>query len=171
MGYQYSWLCERYREWSSKLGLVMRQEHWTSEKTFIDYAGQIVDVVAPLTDEVRAAQFFVAVLGASNYTFVEATRTQGLPGWIGSHQRTFQLFGGVRKLIVIDNLKSGVSKACRYEPDISPTYQEMAAHYGTAVLSARVRKPRDKATAEVGVQLVEKWILCALRQEDFFQSG
>ncbi|CAO0822505.1 hypothetical protein DFAR_3100010 [Desulfarculales bacterium] len=98
----------------------------------------------------------MAVLGASNYTFDEATWTQSLPGWTGSHQRSFQLFGGVTELMVIDNLKSGVRKTCRYEPDTNPIYQEMAAHYGPAVLPARVCKPRDKAKAEVGVQLVEK---------------
>lgn len=168
LGYQYSWFCDRYREWSGKLGLVMRQDHRAGEKMFIDYAGQTVDVVNPLTGEVKAAQIFVAVLGASNYTFAEATWTQALPDWIGSHQRAFQFFGGVTELVVIDNLKSGVSKACRYEPDINPTYQEMASHYGTAVLPARARKPRDKAKVEVGVQLVERWILAALRKRTFF---
>lgn len=168
LGYQYSWFCERYREWSGKLGLVMRQEHRSGEKMFIDYAGQTVEVVNPLTGEVRAAQVFVAVLGASNYTFAEATWTQALPDWIGSHQRAFRFFGGVTELVVIDNLKSGVSKSCRYEPDLNPTYQDMAAHYGTAVLPARVRKPRDKAKVEVGVQLVERWILAALRKRTFF---
>jgi transposase len=168
LGYQYSWFCEQYREWSGKLGLVMRQDHRAGEKMFVDYAGHTVDVVNPLTGEVQAAQVFVAVLGASNYTFAEGTWTQALPDWIGSHQRAFQFFGGVTELVVIDNLKSGVSKACRYEPDINPTYQEMAAHYGTAVLPARVRKPRDKAKAEVGVQLVERWILAALRKRTFF---
>ncbi|CAO0822867.1 hypothetical protein DFAR_3340027 [Desulfarculales bacterium] len=128
---QYSWLCEHYREWSGKLGLVMRQEHRAGEKTFIDYAGQTVDVVVPLTGEVRAPQIFVAVLGASNYIFAEATWTHGLPDWIGFHQRAFQFFGGMTELMVIDNLKFGVSKACLYRPDINPTYQEVAAHYGT----------------------------------------
>ncbi|CAO0820444.1 hypothetical protein DFAR_1560018 [Desulfarculales bacterium] len=135
---------------------------------FIDYAVQIVDEVILLTGEVRAAQIFVAVLGASNYIFAEATWTQGLPDWIGSHQRAFQFFGGVTELMVIDNLKSVVSKTCRYELNINPTYQKMAAHYDTAVLPARVRKPRDKAKAAVGVQLVERWILAALRTRTFF---
>ncbi|CAO0823204.1 hypothetical protein DFAR_3530008 [Desulfarculales bacterium] len=128
LGYQYSWFCERHREWSGKLGLVMRQEHWIGEKTFIDYAIQIVGVVVPLTGEARGTQIFVAVLGASRNTFAEATWTQGLPDLIGSHQRGVKFFGGGRELIGIDNLKSGMSKACRCEPDINPAYQEMAAY-------------------------------------------
>ncbi|CAO0821837.1 hypothetical protein DFAR_2690026 [Desulfarculales bacterium] len=128
MGYQDRWFCERYQRWPGKLELIMRQEHRAGEKTFIDYAGQPVDVVVPLTGEVRAAQIFMAGLGASNYTFAETTWTQGLPDWIGSHQQASQIFGGVTELMVIDNLKSGVSKAYRYEPDINPTYHEMTAH-------------------------------------------
>ncbi|CAO0824267.1 hypothetical protein DFAR_550013 [Desulfarculales bacterium] len=128
-----------------------------------------MDVVVPLTGEVRVPQIFVVVLGASSYTFVEATWTQGLPGWIGSQQRSFQFFGGVTELMVIDNLKSEVSKACRYEPDINPIYQEMAAHYGTAILQARVRKPRNKAKAEVGGQLVERWYPNRPAKEDLLQ--
>ncbi|CAO0821754.1 hypothetical protein DFAR_2620001 [Desulfarculales bacterium] len=110
----------------------------------------------------------MAVLGASSYIFAEATCTQGLPDWTGFHQRAFQFFGGVTELMVIDNLKSVVNKVCRYEPDINQTYQEMAAYYGTAILPAQVRKPRDKARAEVGVQLA-RWILAALRQRTFFK--
>ncbi|CAO0822602.1 hypothetical protein DFAR_3180030 [Desulfarculales bacterium] len=121
LGYQYSWLFERYREWPGKLGLVMRQEHRAGEKTFIDYAGQPVNVVVPLAGEVRVAQIFVAVLGASSYPFVEATWALGLPDWVGSHQRAFQFIDGMTELMVIDNFKSEVSKACRYEPDINPT--------------------------------------------------
>ncbi|CAO0823479.1 hypothetical protein DFAR_3710037 [Desulfarculales bacterium] len=117
---------------------------------------------SPPTGEVRAAQVFVATLGGSNYTFAGATWTQGLPDGIGSHQRAFQLFGGLVELMMTDNLKFGVSKAFRYELDINPTYQKVAAHYGTAVLPARVRKSCDKAKAEVGAQLVERWILAAL---------
>ncbi|CAO0823309.1 hypothetical protein DFAR_3630020 [Desulfarculales bacterium] len=111
-----------------------------------------MDVVVPLTGEVRAVQIFVVILGASSYTFAEATCIQGLPDWIGSHQRAFQFLGVVTELMVIDDLKSGVSKVCPYDPDINPTYQKMAAHYGTAVLSARVRNPCDKAKAEMGMQ-------------------
>ncbi|CAO0819723.1 hypothetical protein DFAR_1100017 [Desulfarculales bacterium] len=167
MGYQYSWFCERYQKWSGTLGLAFRQEQRSGEKTFIVYTSQPVGVVVSLTGEVRGGQIFVADLGASSYIFVEATCTHSLPDWIGSHQWAFQCFGRVTELMVIDNLKSGVSQACRYEPDINPTYQEIAAHYGTAVLPARVQKPRDKAKAEVGVQLLERWILAALRKRSF----
>jgi transposase len=167
-GYQYSQFCELYRRWRGKLSVWMRQEHKAGEKLFIDYCGQTVDVVDPATGESKAAQIFVAVLGASNYTYAEAVWSQGLPDWIASHQRAFHYFGGVPELVVIDNLKSGVTKTCRYEPDLNPTYQDMATHYGTAVLPARVRKPRDKAKVEAGVLLVERWILAALRHRIFF---
>ena len=120
------------------------------------------------TGEIREAQVFVAVLGASNYTYAEATWTQALPDWIGSHQRTFDFLGGVPEVIVPDNLLSGVTKAHRYEPDINPTYQDLATHYGVAVVPARVRRPKDKAKVEVGVQIVERWILAALRHQTFF---
>ena len=120
------------------------------------------------TGEIREAQIFVAVLGASNYTYAEATWSQGLPDWIGSHVRTFGFLGGVPELVVPDNLRSGVSKAHRYEPDVNPTYQDMASHYGVAILPARVRKPRDKAKVESGVLVVERWILAALRHRQFF---
>ena len=138
-GYQYSWFCERYHAWRGQLDVVMRQ-----------------------------AQVFVAVLGASNYTYAEATWTQGLPDWIGAHVRAFEFIGGAPELAVPDNLRSGVRRAHRYEPDINPSYQEMASHYGVAVLPARVRKPRDKAKVETGVLVVERWILAALRRRRFF---
>ncbi len=167
-GYQYSWFCDRYRQWQGKRDLVMRQNHRAGEKLFVDYAGQTAPVVDPGTGEIREAQIFVSVLGASNYTYAEATWTQGLPDWIGSHQRAFQYIGGVPEIVVPDNLRSGVSKAHRYEPDINPTYQEMASHYGMAVIPARVRRPKDKSKAEIGVQVVERWILAALRHRTFF---
>ncbi len=167
-GYQYSWFCEHYRAWQSRLDVVMRQDHRAGEKLFVDYAGQTVPVVDRSTGELREAQIFVAVLGASNYTYAEATWTQGLPDWIGSHQRTFTFLGGVPELVVPDNLRCGVSKAHRYEPDTNPTYQDMATHYGVAVLPARVRRPRDKAKVEAGVLVVERWILAALRHRTFF---
>lgn len=167
-GYQYSWFCERYRAWRGRLDVVMRQEHRAGEKLFVDYAGQTVEVVDRLSGEIRTAQLFVAVLGASNYTYAEATWTQGLEDWIGSHQRCFRYLGGVPEIIVPDNLRSGVSKTHRYEPDTNPTYQEMASHYGVAVLPARVRRPRDKAKVEAGVLVVERWILAALRNRSFF---
>lgn len=167
-GYQYSWFCEHYRAWRGKLDVVMRQEHRAGEKLFVDYAGQTVPVVDRATGEIRAAQIFVAVLGASNYTYAEATWTQGLPDWIGSHRRTFAFLGGVPELVVPDNLRAGVTKAHRYEPDTNPTYQDMASHYGVAVLPTRVRRPRDKAKVETGVLVVERWILAALRHRTFF---
>jgi transposase len=167
-GYQYSWFCEHYRSWQRQLDVVMRQDHRAGEKLFVDYAGQTVPVVDRQTGEIRQAQIFVAVLGASNYTYAEATWTQTLPDWIGSHVRTFAALGGIPALVVPDNLRSGISKAHRYEPDMNPTYQDMAQHYGVTVLPARVRRPRDKAKVEVGVQVVERWILAVLRQRTFF---
>jgi transposase len=146
----------------------MRQEHKAGEKLFVDYAGQTVPVMDPTTGEVRPAQIFLAVLGASNYTYAEATWSQTLPDWIGSHVRALAFFGGVTAVIVPDNLKSGVTTPCRYEPDINPTYQEMADHYGTAIIPARVRKPKDKAKVENGVLLAERWLLAPLRNRQFF---
>ncbi len=167
-GYQYSWFCDQYRHWLGTRDLVMRQQHRAGEKLFVDYAGQTVPIIDQHTGEARMAQIFVAVLGASNYTFAEATWTQGLPDWIGSHQRAFTFLGGVPQIVVPDNLKSGIHKAHRYEPDINPTYQELATHYAVTVIPARVRRPKDKAKAEVGVQIVERWILAALRHRSFF---
>jgi len=167
-GFQYSWFCDQYRAWSARLDVVMRQAHRAGEKLFVDYAGQTVEVVDRHSGEIRTAQIFVAVLGASSYTYAEATWTQQLPDWIGSHVRTFAFLGGVSELLIPDNLRSGVSKAHRYEPDLNPTYADLASHYGVAVLPARVRKPRDKAKAEAGVLLVERWILAVLRNRSFF---
>jgi transposase len=167
-GYQYSWFCERYRQWSDTLDRVMRQDHRAGEKLFVDYAGHTIPVVNQHTGEIHETQIFVAVLGASNYTYAEATWTQNLSDWIGSHQRALNFIGGAPEIIVPDNLKSGVTKAHLYDPDINPTYQEFASHHGVAVIPARVRRPKDKAKAEVGVQIVERWILAALRNHTFF---
>jgi len=167
-GYQYSWFCLQYRLWSARLDVVMRQEHRAGEKLFVDYAGQTMEVIDPESGAIRKAQLFVAVLGASSYPYAEATWSQQIEDWIGSHVRAFAFFGGVSEAVVPDNLKSGVSKACRYEPDINPTYHDLARHYQTVVLPARVRKPRDKAKAEAGVQLVQRWILARLRKHAFF---
>ena len=167
-GFHYSWFCQHYRAFAKQVDLVMRQTHRAGETTFVDYAGQTVGIVERATGEVRQAQVFIAVLGASNYTFAEATWTQALPDWTASHQRAFRFFGGVTETIVPDNLKAGVIKPHRYEPDINPTYAEMAAHYGVAILPTRVAKPRDKAKVEVGVQVVERWILARLRNMTFF---
>ena len=144
-GMQYSWFCKLYRAWTGKLDVVMRQEHRAGEKLFVDYAGQTVPIVDRNTGELREAQIFVAVLGASNYTYAEATWTQTLPDWIASHVRTFEFHGGCTELLIPDNLRSAVSRAHRYEPDINPTYHDLACHYGVAVLPARVKKPKDKS--------------------------
>lgn len=167
-GVQYSWFCDRYRAWAQHLDVVMRQEHRAGEKLFVDYAGQTVPVVNRETGELREAQIFVAVLGASNYTFAEATWTQSLPDWCASHVRALRFFGAAPELLVPDNLRSAVTKPHRYEPDTNPTYQDLAEHYGMAIVPARVRRPRDKSKVEVGVQLVERWILAALRHRTFF---
>lgn len=170
-GYQYSYFCELYRKWSGTLDLPLRQIYRAGEKMFVDYAGMPLKVVDIRTGKIFEAPIFVAVLGASNYTFAEATPSQELEHWIGSHCRCLEYFGGVPEYIVPDNLRSGVTRACRYEPDINPTYQEMAAYYGTAVVPARPRHPRDKAKVETGVQIVERSILAPLRNRTFFSLG
>lgn len=167
-GYQYSRFCDLYAAWRMTLDRCLRQEHRAGEKLFVDYAGQTVSVQDRRTGTIRQAQIFVAVLGASNYTYAEATWTQTLPDWIASHVRTFAFLGGVPEIVVPDNLRSGVTKACRYEPELNPTYAALAQHYGVAVIPARVRKPRDKAKVEAGVLLVERWILARLRHQSFF---
>jgi transposase len=167
-GYQYSWFCQHYRAWRGQLDLVMRQEHLAGEKLFVDYTGHTAEVIDRSTGEIRSAEIFVAVLGASNYTYAEATWSQQLPDWIGSHVRAFSFLGGVPEIVVPDNLKSGVVRADRYEPDLNPTYQDLARHYGVAVIPARSRKPRDKAKVEAGVLVVERWILARLRDRQFF---
>ncbi len=167
-GYKRSQFYKLYKRWKKRLNVSLRQTHKVGEKMFVDYAGQTVSVKDRNTGETGEAEIFVAVLGASNYSYAEAIWDQGLPNWIGSHIRAFEYFGGVPEIVVPDNLKSGVSKACRYEPDINPTYHDMAVHYGTAVIPARVRKPKDKAKVEAGVQVVERWILAALRNRTFF---
>lgn len=167
-GFQYSHFADLYRAYAKKLDISMRQIHHAGEKLFVDYCGQTVPVIDQSTGEVHACQVFVAVLGASNFTYAEATYTQSLPDWIGSHVRALGFIGGVPELLIPDNLLSGVTKACRYEPGINRTYQELAVHYGAAVIPTRVRKPKDKAKVEAGVQLVQRWILAALRNRTFF---
>lgn len=166
-GYSYTWFCTRYQAWAKKLDVVMRHEHRAGEKVFLDYAGETVPVHDPRTGEIRQAQIFVAALGASSYTYIEATWTQSLPDWIGSHVRMFAYFGGCPAILVPDNLRSGVTAAHRYEPELNPTYQELAMHYGVAVMPARSRKPRDKAKVESAVQVAERWILAQLRHSTF----
>jgi transposase len=166
--YRYSQYCNLYRQWRAKQKRSMRQLHQAGEKAFIDYCGPTVDIIDRDSGEIRPAQIFVGVLGASSYTYAEATYTQSLPDWIASHQRMLHFFEGVPALLVPDNLKAAVTQANRYEPKINQTYAEMAAHYQTAVLPARPYKPKDKAKAEVAVQVVERWILARLRHRTFF---
>jgi transposase len=166
-GYQYSRFCQLYRDWEKKLDVVMRQEHRAGDKTYVDHAGPTVPVIDPESGELREASIFVAVLGASSYTYAEATWTRDLYDWIGSHVRAFEFFGGVSEAVVPDNWRTGVTKACWYEPELNPTYRDLAEHYNTAILPARVRKPKDKAKVELGVLLVERWVLAALRHQTF----
>jgi transposase len=170
-GWQYSVFCDRYQRWLARQELVLRQHHAPGEKLFVDYAGHTVAVVDRYTGEVREAQIFVAVLGCSNYTYAEATFTQTLPDWLGSHVRALRYIGGCPGAIVPDNLRSAVTRANRYEPVLNPSYQDFAEHYGVAILPARVRKPRDKAKVEAGVLVVERWILARLRHRTFFSLG
>jgi len=170
-GWQYSVFCDQYRRWLATQELVLRQNHAPGEKLFVDYAGQTVPVVDRHTGEVREAQIFVAVLGCSNYTYTEATWTQRLPDWLGAHVRALEFFGGCPGAIVPDNLKSAVKHAHRYEPELNPSYQDFAEHYGVAIVPARAGKPRDKAKVEAGVLVVERWILARLRNRTFFSLG
>jgi transposase len=167
-GYGYSQYCYHYQAWSKRLKLMMRQKHRGGEKLFIDYAGQTMPVVDATTGEVRQVQIFVATWGASNYMYVEAHEAQSLPYWIGAHARALAFFGSVPEVLVPDNLKSGVKSPDRYEPDLNPTYQKFAEHYGVGVIPARSKKPKDKAKVETGVQVVERWILAPLRHHTFF---
>jgi len=167
-GYSYSRFCQLYRAFKSKLSPVMRQTHAAGERLFVDYAGDGVPVVDRLTGEIRLAQIFVAVLGASSFTFAWASWTQRLPDWIDGHVRAFAAIGGVPHLLVPDNTKTAVIKACLYDPQVNRTYAEMAAHYDTAILPARPRKPRDKAKVEQAVLVVERWLLGRLRHRTFY---
>jgi transposase len=157
-----------YKRWLKCQKPSMRQNHKAGEKLFVDYCGPTMSIVDPSSGECRTAQIFVAVMGASNYTYAEATWSQKLEDWVMSHARCFKFMGGVPELIIPDNLKSGVTKACRYDPDLNPTYQQLASHYNTVIVPARPYKPKDKAKAEVAVQIVERWIMAKLRHENFF---
>jgi transposase len=166
--YRYSQYCEHYRRFAQSLARSMRQVHRAGEKLFIDYSGDTVEVIESGTGEIRSAQIFVAVMGASKYTYAEATWTQSLPDWIASHIRTFEHLGSVPSLLVPDNLKSAINKACRYEPEENSTYADLARHYGTAILPARPYRARDKAAVESHVLVVQRWILARLRHRRFF---
>lgn len=167
-GYGYTQFCEFYRRWLGQRGLTMRQEHKAGEKLFVDYSGKRPHYIDRETGERVDVELFTAVLGASNYTYVEATRSQQLPDWIASHVRAFAFLGGVPRAVVPDQLKSGVTTACRYEPEINRTYAELAVHYDVAVVPARPGKPRDKAKVEGTVLVVQRWILARLRNQRFF---
>jgi transposase len=165
-GYQYTAFCRFYHEWLRRRDLVMRQSHKAGEKLFVDYADGLF-IVNPATGELIPTQLFVAVWGASNFTYAEASLSQSLPDWLGAHTRAFQYFNAVPHLLVPDNLKSGVLKACLYEPTLNASYQDMADHYGAAVLPTRPRRPRDKAKVEAGVLVAKRWILAVLRHHVF----
>ena len=167
-GYGYTWFCVQYSRWANALPLTLRQTHAPDEKLFVDSSGKRVEIIDRQTGEVRQAELFVAVLGASNYTYAEATWTQQLPDWIGSHVRAFNFMGGRPEIVVPDNLKSGVHKPSFYDPVINRTYGAMASHYGVAIIPARSRKPKDKSKVEQGVLLVQRWILARLRKRRFF---
>lgn len=167
-GYRYSRFCDLYREFEKRLSPTMRQSHVPGDKVFVDFSGKTLPIVDPRTGEVREAQIFVAVLGASGYTYAEAVWTQGLSDWIGAHVRLFAHLGGVPRLVVPDNLKSGVNKASFYDPELNRSYGMMASHYGVAVLPTRPRRPRDKAKVENGVRFAQTCILGRLRKQTFF---
>jgi transposase len=167
-GFCYSRFCVLYRRWKKKRDVVLRQDHRAGEKMFVDWAGATIPFHHRQSAEPSQACVFVAVLGASSYAYAEATHDQQLPSWIGAHVRAFEFFGGCPQLVIPDNTKTGVNRACRYDPDLNPTYQEMAAHYGVGVLPTRPYRARDKAKVESGVQVVQRWIVAALRHRTFF---
>ena len=167
-GYGYSQFCLLYKTFRATLKRSMRQVYQAGEKLFIDYSGDKAPVINPETGEIRFAEIFVAVLGASSYAYAEATWSQQLPDWIGSHVRAFEFMGAVPALLIPDNLKSGIKHACRYDPEANSTYADLARYYGTAILPARPREPKDKAHVEAGVLLVQRWILARLRNRQFF---
>lgn len=167
-GYGYTQFCVVYRDWLQKRRLSMKQVHRGGEKLFVDYSGKRPHLMNYMTGESEPVELFVCVLGASNYTYAEATKSQKVPDFIGSHVRAFNFFGGVAGLLVPDQLKSAVTKACRYEPGLHESYVELAEHYGTSILPARPRKPKDKAKVEVAVQVAQRWILARLRNETFY---
>src|SRR5207247_1792263 len=167
-GYRYTQFCDIYRHWLRRRRLTMRQVHRGGEKGFVDYAGKTPSLTDPATGERIPVELFLMALGASSYTYAEATASQQLADWIASHTRAFAFYGGVPRAVVPDQLRSAVTIPCRYEPGIQRTYAELAAHYGTTILPARPAKPRDKAIAEVGVQVAERWIVARLRHETFY---
>jgi transposase len=167
-GYQYSQFCDRYLRWAKPLLATMRQAHHAGDKTFIDFSGDGIDVVHPITGVCEKAVLFVAVLGASNLTYAEPVLHQDLVTWVGCHVRAFEYFGGTTPIWVPDNPKAAVTKASKYDPELNPTYAELARHYEAAVIPARPRRPRDKAKVEAAVLIAERWILAVLRNRTFY---
>jgi transposase len=165
-GYGQTQFFEYYARWKKKLVLSMRQEHRAGEKAFVDYYDGIA-ITDPVTGERKKTELFVGCLGASSYTFAEASFSQDLPSWLLSHVRIFEFFGGVPAIVVPDNLKSGVTRPERYEPEINPSYQDLVSHYGCCVIPARVRKPKDKCKVEAAVLVAQRWILARLRNRVF----
>lgn len=170
-GYGYTQFREHFQRWNQAHTTSMRLPHKGGEVLEVDYAGMTVPVTNPETGEVWQAPVFVATLPASNYVYAEVQPTQELQHWLNGHVRAFACFGGVPKILRPDNLKTGVKKPNYYEPDLNPSYQELAEHYHVAVLPARVKKPKDKANAENSVQNVERWVLAPLRNQIFFSVG
>jgi transposase len=167
-GFGHTWFCTTYEAWKERVRPTMRQTHRGGEKVFVDFAGDTIDVFDPLTGEAHAMKLFVAAMGASNDTYAEACPSETLPDWIAVHSNLFAFLGGVPKFVICDNLKAAVTNPDRYDPGLNRTYAEMAGHYGTAILAARPRKPRDKAKVEVAVQIAQRWILARLRNHRFF---
>jgi len=171
-GYQYSRYCELYRQWKKHNKLAMRQEYRAGEMLFVDFSGLRVPIWTACRAEVAfEAEIFAACLGASDLIYCCAVRTQELVDWVESHRRAFEFYGGCAEILVSDNLKSGVTRPCRYDPEINRTYWEMARHYGVAVIPARSGKPQDKAKVEQAVQMIQRWVLAPLRHERFTHVG
>src|SRR5919199_1154907 len=167
-GYGYSRFCELYNQYRRKLDVVLRQNHVPGEKMFVDWAGDTIPIYDRSSDQIGAACVFVSVLGFSSYTYAEATANEQMEAWLGAHMHALEYYGGAPRLVIPDNTKTGVTKACRYDPDLNPTYQDMALHYGMGVVPARPFRPRDKAKVESAVLIAERWILAALRHRRFF---
>ena len=170
-GYRYTQFCEIYRQWARRLRPSMRQVHRAGEKTFVDFSGKRPTLVDRRTGELRPVELFVAALGASSLTYAEATATQQLADWVTAHIHMVEYCGGATTLWVPDQLKSAITRPCRYEPDVNRTYEDLAAHYGAVVIPARPRKPRDKALVETSVLVAQRWILARLRDQTFFELG
>lgn len=166
--FMYTQFCKYYREYALQTKATLHIDHKPGEKMEVDWAGQTAAIVDTDTGEIIPAYIFVAVLSASGYAYVEAFLAQNLECWITAHVHAYRFFGGVTRILVPDNLKTGVAQCSWFTPVINKTYHEMAEHYGTAVIPARVRKPQDKPKVENTVGIVSTWILAALRRQQFF---